>query len=305
MGAVLNCGPKKGSMRYALVAIADNSDDYGFACPSIETIAEKACCDARTAMRLVQALERDGWMRVVRRVLFGKGSVYFIDIAKLGVTVNPKMRKSPLHGEVEKQLSGTSSGSRPSVKTDPPAMPREAEDGTKGSGDNLSRENLRAPENSGDNPQGSQVTKEAESGDKKPFPILSNRCEPLLNPDKGNNPLPPSQANGECVSRTASENGAKHCHEAVRKVMRELNLTERRMERVIAAAIVAYRAKTDAPLDCNAVAELMIRARNEYLAHAHLLKCQSGPRKFFALGMWADERLWVVDRQAVREQRRL
>lgn len=291
MGAVLNCGPKKGSMRYALVAIADNSDDYGFACPSIETIAEKACCDARTAMRLVQALEREGWMKVVRRVLFGKGSVYFIDIVKLGVTVNPKMRRSPLHVEVTKMLARKI-----------PSAPVPV-----ASGDNLSPENIAAPEKSGDNPQGSQVTKEAESGDKKPLPILINRCEPLLNPNKDNNPLPPSNSKGECVSRSSSERVAKACDDAVRKVMRELDISNPRMERVIACAIVAFRAKTDDPPDCNAVAENMIARRKGYLEwdRNNLLKYQVGVRKFFADGVWADDRQWVLDKDELRRQRRL
>jgi hypothetical protein len=195
MGAVLSCGPKKGSLRYVLVAIADNADDYGFACPSIQTIAEKACCDERTAMRLVQTLESEGWMRVVRRVLFGKGSVYFIDIAKLGVVVNPKMRKSPLHVEVAKALEKKSAAE---PKPAPPPAADPAPPAPPASGDNLSPESdappvadFSAPEESGDNPQGSQVTKDADSGDKKPFPILKNRCEPLLNPD--NSPLPPSR----------------------------------------------------------------------------------------------------------------
>jgi hypothetical protein len=116
-----------------------------------------------------------------------------------------------------------------------------------------------------------------------------------------NNPLPPSQANGEQVSSDAGQ----ACGEAVRKVMRELNLTERRTERLIAKTIKAFRAKTDSPPDCNAVAELMIGRRNDYLECEAFLKFQVGVRKFFSEGVWLDPRLWVVDRQAVRDQRRL
>lgn len=119
------------------------------------------------------------------------------------------------------------------------------------------------------------------------------------------NPLPPSSPKGECGSRSASENGAKHCDEAVRKVMRELDLSNPRMERVIARAIEAYRSKTDDPPDCNAVAECMIARRKGYLEWDDMLKYQVGIRKFIQDGFWADDRTWVLDKDELRRQRRL
>ena len=122
-----------------------------------------------------------------------------------------------------------------------------------------------------------------------------------------NNPLPPSQANGDCArmaGKPAAKNEMPACEEAVRKVMRELNLTERRMVPVIAHAIESYRAKTDDPPNCNAVAEMMVKARHEYLEHEELLKFQVGVRKFFAHGIWADPRQWVFDHEKYEESSR-
>ena len=323
MGAVMGCGPKKGSMRYGLVAIADNADDYGFACPSIETIADKACCDERTAMRLVQALEREGWMAVRRRVLGGKGSIYFLNLDKLGASVGAKSRKSPLHAEMEKTLGlKKTSQSHPAPAPAPPSSLRES------SGDNLSPESVDAPGESGDNPQGGQVKKTAESGDKNAFPILKNRCEPLLNPSKGNTPQPPSKSRGanglsqcqpdqnessqpdaEATPRNASgERGAsgaglqeRELQEAGAKVMRECNLSDPRLLRVICTAIASFRAKTDDPIACNRVAERMIETQRLYVADGEMMSYRPGMRKFFAHGLWLDRELWPYDRGALKD----
>lgn len=285
MGAVLDCGPKKGSMRYALVAIADNSDDYGFACPSIETIAQKACCDARTAMRLVQALERDGWLKVQRRVLYGKGSVYFIDVDKLGVTVNPKMRRSPLHVEIAKVLANRIHALAAHVE----------------SGDKLSPENQTLKEDSGDNPQGAQVTKTPESGDKKPFPILINRCEPLMNPD--NTPLPPSQASGGYFAIGAESVELLQTIEAVGKVKRECGWSDKRLDCLIGDALREHSAKIGICMADSAA--LMVAGWKGYLENKHLLRYHVGERKFITLGWWIDDRAWPWDEALLREKRRL
>jgi hypothetical protein len=77
MGAVLQWGPETLRPRMALVSIADNADDYGFACVSMESIAAKLLCVPRQAMRIVDTLERDGWMTVHRKAgPDGKGNVY-------------------------------------------------------------------------------------------------------------------------------------------------------------------------------------------------------------------------------------
>jgi helix-turn-helix protein len=289
MGAVMTCGPKKVSVRFVLVAIADNADDYGFACLSIETIADKACCSTRTAVRLVDALEREGWMQVRRHVFGGRGSVYYLNIDKLGVAVSEKSTKSRMHLEVARMLDDK----------EPKVIP----------GANLSHgnssEKADAAAKPRDNSQGVQVTKTAIPRDKNVFPISKNHCEPLMNQ---NTPLPPtSRGDGTSFgSRPSVKNELPAaCEAAVRKVMRELNLSERRMVPVIQRAIEAYRAKTDDPPNCNAVAELMVRSRGDYLGHGELLKYQVGVRKFFANGLWADSRQWVLDKEELQRQRRL
>jgi len=140
---------------------------------------------------------------------------------------------------------------------------------------------------------------------------LSHQTGPLIDKTQDTKlqdkytPQPPSQATGECgVSRFAGEDPMQGRGEAVTKVMRELNITESRMMPVIARAIDGFRAKTDAPPDSNAVAELMVTARRAYLANAYVLKYQVGLRKFIALGIWADERQWVFDLNQVRDMER-
>lgn len=103
VGAVLNHGPENGPLSHAMVALADNADDYGLAWPSLETIALKSRCDVRTAMRRLKALEKAGWITVHRRAK-GKYSVYVIDIEKLGVTLNAKSRRSGFWDDLEKKI---------------------------------------------------------------------------------------------------------------------------------------------------------------------------------------------------------
>jgi hypothetical protein len=287
MGAVLEFGPAKLRMRMVLVSIADNADDYGFAVLSMETIAAKAVCDVRTAIRTIQALERDGWLTVRRRVLGGKASVYFVNVDRLGVERNAKSRRSPLWAEIERLLTKKKSG----VKVSPESVTRPVD-------------SLFLLQTSGDISQGGQVTKPAESGDKTALPILKNRCN-HLNPN--NTPLPPSKSRGErseaeAATRNVSEQGS--CEEAVDKVMRECDLSDPRLRKVIASAMRAYQAKTDEPADCNATAELMIKQRTMYAREADVLKYTIGVRKFFAHGVWCDMRLWPYDQQRLDQIRR-
>lgn len=176
MGAVFDCGPADRTMAFVLLAIAENADDYGFACPSIETIAAKGRCDERTAMRMSKALEMEGWMVVHRRALFrGKGNAYFLNLAKLGVTLSPKARKSPLHADYEQIL-----GDRKSRDNVSPVKPVQRPVDT-----------AVLQETSGDNPQARQVTKPTFSGDKT---AQTNKEEPLgtvVEPKAS--PLPPSR----------------------------------------------------------------------------------------------------------------
>jgi hypothetical protein len=334
MGAAMSCGPNKRSLRPALVAIADNADDFGFACPSIATIAAKVCCDERTAMRLVQELERTGWVKVCRRVLNGKGSVYFIDIAKLGVVENARMRRSQLHVDIAKLL-----------------QEREAEKLQK-SGDKMSPEKEPAKAESGDNPQGSQVTKTPDSGDKTLFPILKNHKEPSLEPIQPPTPLrgdaqdeleppdPDGKQRGiwELVNRTRAREGraaigwaawvqqqiaggswpdagtpdaapdqefarCADCNEAAELVMRRCGLLEMRLLPVIAGALLSEMQRTG--VAAGAVGERACVSFLAYRAQAGSLRYAWGPKRFFSEGYWLDPRSWPADRDSARSREAL
>lgn len=97
MGAVFHCGPPEQTPAFIMLAIADNADDYGFACPSHDTIAAKARCDRQTVIRHLKHLEGEGWLRTAKKLINGKGNAYFLNLQKLGVTLSPETRRSALH----------------------------------------------------------------------------------------------------------------------------------------------------------------------------------------------------------------
>jgi sulfur relay (sulfurtransferase) complex TusBCD TusD component (DsrE family) len=123
MGAVFERGPEDRTQAFVLLAIADNSDDFGFACPSVETIAAKARCDKRTVLRVLVALQKDGWMVVRKKMMFGKGNGYFINLQRIGVTLSPKSKKSPMHIEVLHRTGDSKSRDTVSPKTSDTASP--------------------------------------------------------------------------------------------------------------------------------------------------------------------------------------
>lgn len=287
LSLVLENGPTEALEKLVMVVIADHADDSGgHAFPGIQLIARKSCQSPRNAMRVLASLEVAGWLTVNRKSHLGKGNSYQLNVSRLrtGMVIGDTV--SPVHRNKAASKAGcVVSGDTVSPVLKSGILPM-----------------------SGDKPGDSQVTNTTDSGDKNAVPFNSiNRQEPPREPKASTNPLPPFRGSA-CVSRSATgENGAKHCDEAVRKVMRELDISNPRMERVIACAIVAFRAKTDDPPDCNAVAENMIARRKGYLEwdRNNLLKYQVGVRKFFADGVWADDRQWVLDKDELRRQRRL
>jgi hypothetical protein len=78
--------------------------------PSIETIANASCCDERTVMRRIRRLERDGWVTVRRKVLGGRGSVYFLSLERLQVQVNENSKRSRLWKDISRLLAAIGSG---------------------------------------------------------------------------------------------------------------------------------------------------------------------------------------------------
>lgn len=109
-------------------------------------------------------------------------------------------------------------------------------------------------------------------------------------------PQPPSQATG------ASGDSA----EAVAKVMRECNLSARRMAAVILAAMRLERSKSDDPPAWNSIAERMIARQRSYVDYSGrgYLRFGVGMRKFFAEGLWVDDELWAIDWRKLREESR-
>jgi len=201
-GAVFQQGPAVLRPRVVLAAIAEAADDHGFAVQSIETIAMKAVCDPRTAMRVVKWLELEGWLQVRRRAVDGKASVYFVNIVKLGVVLNAKSRKNEWHMAFERKHGGAkpariSSGDKVSPMHDLTPADTTLEDE---SDDNMSPDFPgAASEESGDISGGVQVTKQPESGDILPLPIRKNRVSRVSRVDT---PPTPSQARGAAVLRT-------------------------------------------------------------------------------------------------------
>jgi Helix-turn-helix domain len=282
MGAVMDVGPGKLRLRMALVAIADNADDYGFAVLSMETIASKSVCDVRTAIRTIQALEQEGWLQVRRRVLGGKANVYFVNVEKLGVVQNERSQRSKLWPEFERLLAKQKSGDKMSPKSGVDKSP--------------------AAEKSGDNSQGVQVTKQPDSGDKTALPILKNHGT-ISNPS--NTPQPPLQGGADlrtadAIARNAGTTWEQGLVESTAKVMRQCNLTEPRLEPVIRRALAAWCAKTGA--DQASGVKLMIENQREFVRLGEYMRHSLGWRKFFAQGHWIDWQTWPLD-QARLQQR--
>jgi hypothetical protein len=281
LSLVLENGPTDALEKLVMVVIADHADDSGgHAFPGIQLIARKSCQSPRNAMRVLASLELAGWLSIQRKSHLGKGNLYQLNVPRLRTELVIRDTVSP----VRRNTQGNKATSVASSDTMSPML-KSAE-----------------AAKSGDKPGDSQVTNSTGSGDKNAVPFNSiNRQEPPLEPKATTTPLPPSQARWKKVS--PSHRGT--CEDAVSMVMRELNLSERRMAAVIARAIAAHRAKTIEPPGCWVVAESMVKARHDYLGLSSVLKFQVGVRKFFAQGVWADERLWVVDREQIQRQRRL
>ena len=180
-GAVFQEGPAVLRPRMVLAAIAEAADDHGFACLSMETIAMKTVCKStRTAMRNVEWLEARGWLSVVRKAAGdGKGNVYFVNIDRLGVRLNPKSRKNDWHLAFERKYPGLREqawgrGSGDNMAREPAAEPIESAQ-ENGPSDTMSPDFGGEEGYSGDISGATQVTFPTDSGDISAFPILKNR----------------------------------------------------------------------------------------------------------------------------------
>lgn len=114
MGALVSRGPRDRTQFCVLNALANYADPFGFAFPSIETIAFDARCDLRTTRRQIMQLEADGWIYVARRVVEtrkgeggGNSNAYIINLGLIGVTVPPGYKPNPLFSKVCRELQVT------------------------------------------------------------------------------------------------------------------------------------------------------------------------------------------------------
>ncbi len=160
MGAVISCGPREQNTYCVLNALANYADDFGFCCPSVETIAADSRCNERTVFRTLDQLVDDGWLYRARKVLNGKSNVYILNLSKLGVTVSPNGRRSPLFMRLLR-----SSGDR----LTPIFAPEKSGDTNRFSTDNPQPPQVTETE--------TQVTKTGGSGDRACHPNRYNRYE--------------------------------------------------------------------------------------------------------------------------------
>lgn len=83
---VFASGPRVLAQHSVMIALADNADDFGIAWPGLELLADKSRMTIRNLSRVLDALERDGWLvrRSRARGEHRRGSVYELNMARLG-----------------------------------------------------------------------------------------------------------------------------------------------------------------------------------------------------------------------------
>lgn len=88
--AIWRAPPCKGGDLLCLLAIADNADEYGYAWPSISTIARKAAMSERGAQKCLRKLEEAGLIQVKLGGGRGSSNSYQITTNGMGVTATYK-----------------------------------------------------------------------------------------------------------------------------------------------------------------------------------------------------------------------
>lgn len=67
INATFKRGPRNPSQLLVMVALADNANDQGVCWPRLTVVARKSRIAVRTAMRILERLEQDGWLTIDRR----------------------------------------------------------------------------------------------------------------------------------------------------------------------------------------------------------------------------------------------
>ena len=329
MGMVFEAGPAEATQRFVLLAIADNCDDSGFAYPGVDLLAAKSCQTERNVLRILQALEGDGWL-VIKRRSWGvkkRGNSYQLNLARLRKAIEGKTK--PVYKA--SFLSGDKMSLRELREADSIGFVRP-------SGDKLSCEQPAVQSDlRGDIRPGHEVTNSTPRGDISGIPILKNHQEPS---ERTITPLPPQA--GECAENIQDEGkgemrGSFGCAQddgqgqrpagavtrsvedctkccaasAIASVRREWGLSNPRMDRVILAAMATELARLDAPEggwqreDYERIAERMNAQRAKFVEAAGngVMFRRPKPREFLQDGLWRNEALWPWDKQEIRELR--
>jgi hypothetical protein len=108
-GAVWLSGPQERNQRFVLLAIADNSNETGFAFPSTETLASKCLMSVRYVLTTLQELETEGWLAITRndpRSRHSKGNSYQIVLEKLAA-YKPNSSEKSSREDSSRELGST------------------------------------------------------------------------------------------------------------------------------------------------------------------------------------------------------
>jgi hypothetical protein len=115
-----------------------------------------------------------------------------------------------------------------------------------------------------------------------------------------NTPLPPRGESCDAEVRVPGEVSA--CAE-VQWVMRELNLTDKRMAPVIEQALRMRREKTGAP-GFMPIAEMLVNNWFRFLTEGNLMKYPVGLKKFIERGWWVGDLSWPYDQKMLSDHNR-
>jgi len=268
----------------------DHRKEVGFAWSSMKTIAANACMTVRTARRHIAELERKG---IIRRVAMrreydgGQSSNDYVFPGLDGDNGRPA-EGSPEREQWKQRV-------REIVRT-----PRSELTGGEGGKTRVNRGGkCPTPPVKNDLPPRSELT------------ALEPLKEPSMEPEAS--PLPPASGGGGGKQETPQSEkapvlempkpaGPLSAFEAdLDRVMRECGFTERRLRKALGVVLESRRLQTGG--SSGTVALEMVQAWKDYGENTRFLRTVTGPRKFFAQGMWLDDRLWNWDQQKLEMRR--
>ena len=312
MGAVMQRGPDKLALNQTLLALADNADDHGFSCPSIAVIAMKGRCDTRTAIRRLQQLEREQWIRIERRVVGDslKGSAYLIDIAKLGVQLNAKSKRSRLWAHVERLLAERAAR-RPAERNLRLQWTREAPAATPSTLDLFAPSSDKMSPDSSDIFAPDQVTFADASGDISSDPylikVLNRSVEPSIETNTAPTPASGGRVSDDLILpasevRFGDPHFALNLGIAARWVMAHCGMApggrgkSKATEEEIAKAL-ELRARTERSRPTlEELAALGVNNWKVYVDLGEAIRFPLGLMNFFVTGAWCSPKTWRYDR---------